>query len=204
MRVPRPRLWDVLFALAGAAALAGEGIVPGTGSAAVAVALALLACAPLAWSSQAPLTALLGVAVGLVACLVVFHPYDTAIFVAAIALYNVANFGDRRRSLLVGAGTAVFLVTVIVIIGPLVEVSRAIEMVVPGLSLTIGPPIVPPNWLRRKSWRGLPSEVAAVSDSVRKYSKPLPWISFVPDLVMTLTTPPAVRPNSAFAPLAMT
>jgi signal transduction histidine kinase len=90
--------------------------VRGTGSAVIAVALALLACAPLAWSSQAPLTALLGVAAGLVVCLAVFHPYDTAIFVAAIALYNVANFGDRRRSLLVGAGTAVFLVTVIVII----------------------------------------------------------------------------------------
>ena len=27
---------------------------------------------------------------------------------------------------------------------------------------------------------------------------------FVPDLVMTLTTPPAVRPNSAGAPVAMT
>src|SRR5258705_890587 len=115
MHVPRPRPWDVLFALAGAAALTGDGIVRGTGSVG-AVALALLACVPLAWSSQAPLTALLGVAAGLVACLVVFHPYVTAICVAAIALYNVANVGDRRRSLLVGAVTAVFLVTVIVII----------------------------------------------------------------------------------------
>ncbi len=78
--------------------------------------LSLAACVPLAWSSQAPLTALIATAAGLVVCAVVFKPYDTVILVAAIALYNVANFGDRRRSMLVGAGTAVFLVAVIVII----------------------------------------------------------------------------------------
>jgi signal transduction histidine kinase len=117
MRLPRPRLWDSLFALAGAAALTGEAIHRGTGSTGIALALSLVACLPLAWSSQAPLTALLGVAVGLVVCLAVFHPYETSIFVAAIALYNVASFGDRRRSLLVGAATAVILVTVIVIVG---------------------------------------------------------------------------------------
>jgi signal transduction histidine kinase len=116
MQIPRPRLWDVLFALAGAAALAVDGIARGTGSVGVAIALSLVACVPLAWSSQAPLTTLIAVAAGLVVCAVVFQPYDTVIFVAAIALYNVANFGDRRRSMLVGAGTAVFLVAVIVII----------------------------------------------------------------------------------------
>ncbi|OLE19664.1 MAG: hypothetical protein AUG88_00375 [Actinobacteria bacterium 13_1_20CM_4_68_12] len=57
MRIPRPRPWDVLFALAGAAALVAEGIHRGTGPVAVAIPLALLACLPLAWSSQAPLTA---------------------------------------------------------------------------------------------------------------------------------------------------
>ncbi len=39
---------------------------------------------------------------------------------------------------------------------------------------------------------------------MRWNSKTLPLTAFVPDLVMTLTTPPAVRPNSAGAPLAMT
>jgi signal transduction histidine kinase len=116
MHVPRPRPWDVLFALAGAAALAGEGIHSGTGSVGIAVALSLLACLPLAWGSQAPLTALLGVAAGLLICVPVFQPYDTAIWVLAVALFNVANLGDRRRSLVVGAGTAVFLVAVIMII----------------------------------------------------------------------------------------
>src|ERR1700694_5957978 len=43
-----------------------------------------------------------------------------------------------------------------------------------SLSLMSGPPKLPPNWLRRKLSRGLPSEVAAVRASVRKYSKALP------------------------------
>ena len=116
MRIPRPRPWDVLFALAGAAALVAEGIHRGTGSVAISIPLALLACLPLVWSSQAPLTALLGVAAGLLICVPVFQPYDTAVFVLAIALFNVARLGDRRRSLIVGAGTAVFLVAVIMIV----------------------------------------------------------------------------------------
>ncbi len=116
MHLPRPRPWDILFALAGAAALAGDGIHRGTGSAGIAVAVSLLACVPLAWRSQAPLTALLGVTAGLLVCLAVFQPYDTAIFVLAVALYSVASLGDRRRSLIVGAATAIFLVTVIMII----------------------------------------------------------------------------------------
>jgi signal transduction histidine kinase len=116
MRVPRPRPWDILLALAGAAALAGDGIHRGTGSIGIAVGLSLFACLPLAWCSQAPLTALLGVAASLLICVAVFQPYDTVIFVLALALYNVASLGDRRRSLVVGAGTAVFLVTVIMIV----------------------------------------------------------------------------------------
>jgi signal transduction histidine kinase len=116
MRLPRPRLWDVLFAVAGAAALIGDQIHRGNASVGIAIPLALVACLPLAWSSQAPLTALLSVAGGLLVCLAVFQPYDTAIFVLAIALYHVASLGDRRRSLIVGAATAVFLVTVIMVI----------------------------------------------------------------------------------------
>src|SRR6266576_1826641 len=116
MRPPRPRPWDVLFALAGAGALVGDQIHRGTGSLGLAIPLALIACLPLAWSSQAPLTALLATAAGLLVCLAVFQPYDTAVFVLAVALYNVASLGDRRRSLIVGAGTAVFLVAVIMIV----------------------------------------------------------------------------------------
>jgi signal transduction histidine kinase len=96
--------------------LVGDEIHRGTGSLGLAIPLALVACLPLAWSSQAPLRALLGTAAGLLVCLAAFQPYDTAIFVLAVALYSVASLGDRRRSLVVGAGTAVFLVAVIMII----------------------------------------------------------------------------------------
>jgi signal transduction histidine kinase len=116
MRIPRPRPWDIVFALAGAAALAGDGIHRGTGSTGVAVGLSLLACVPLAWSRHAPLAALLGVTAGLLVCLAVFQPYDTAVFVLAVALYSVASLGDRRRSLVVGAGTALLLVTLIMVV----------------------------------------------------------------------------------------
>ncbi len=116
MYLTRPRPWDILFALTGAAALVSEQIHRGNGSAGVAVALSLLTCLPLGWSSQAPVRAFLGTTVGLLACLAAFQPYDTAIFVLALSLYNVARVGDRRRSLVVGAGTALFLIAVIKII----------------------------------------------------------------------------------------
>src|SRR5882672_5283069 len=116
MRLAPPRRWDVLFALAAAGALVGDEIHRGTASVGIAIPLAVVACLPLAWRSQAPLTALLATAAGLLVCLAVFQPYDTAIFVLAVALYTVASLGDRRRSLIVGAGTAVFLVTLIMMI----------------------------------------------------------------------------------------
>jgi signal transduction histidine kinase len=126
MHLPRPRPWDLAFALGGAVALIVDGLDRGVASPAIVVALSLVACTPLAWRSRAPLAALLATAIGVVVCLAVFHPYDTAIFVAMIALYNVAALGDRRRSLVVGAGTAVFLVAVIVIISPESDTFREI------------------------------------------------------------------------------
>src|SRR5438132_7519992 len=78
MRVVRPRPWEILIALAGAAALVGDALYRGSGSVAIAIPLALVACLPLAWSSQAPLTSLLVSTAGLLVCLAVFHPYHTA------------------------------------------------------------------------------------------------------------------------------
>jgi signal transduction histidine kinase len=76
--------------------------------------LALAACAPLVWRRDAPIAVLLLVFCGCLACLPVFEPYDTAVFVVMIALYTVGASGDRRRSLAVGAVSAVVLVVVIV------------------------------------------------------------------------------------------
>jgi signal transduction histidine kinase len=118
MHLPPPRRWDLVFAVVGTAALIVDGLNRGKGSVASVLALSVLACIPLAWRSRAPLIALLATTAGLVVCLAVFEPYDTAIVALMIALYTVAACGDRRRSLIVGVGTAAFLVAVIVIISP--------------------------------------------------------------------------------------
>src|SRR5260221_11517377 len=102
MQLPRPRPWEILIALAGAGALIGDALYRGPGSVAIAIPLALIACLPLAWSRQKPLTSLLASTAGLLVCLAVFQPYHAAVFVLAVAFYNVAAPGDRRRSPIVG------------------------------------------------------------------------------------------------------
>src|SRR6266576_4200038 len=64
MRAARPRPWEMLLALAGATALVGDALYRGSGSVALAIPLALIACLPLAWSGQAPLRALLATTAG--------------------------------------------------------------------------------------------------------------------------------------------
>ena len=138
MQLPRPRPWEILIALAGATTLVGDALYRGSGSVALAIPLALIACLPIAWSSQEPLTALLATTAGLVVCLAVFQPYHSAIFVLAVALYNVAALGDRRRSLIVGAATAAFVVVVIVVIADNVAVNTAIRLGVVFAALVLG------------------------------------------------------------------
>lgn len=113
MLLPLPRARDLCLAVLGAAVLTADGLTRQSAPAVVIVPVAVAACLPLAWRTRAPLPALLGSAVGLVACLALFHPYDTSIVIAMVGLFTVALRGDRRRSLLVGAGTAVFLAVVI-------------------------------------------------------------------------------------------
>src|SRR6267143_1786701 len=138
MQLPRPRPWEILIALAGVAALVGDALYRGSGSVALAIPLALIACLPLAWSSQKPLAMLLATTAGLLVCLAIFQPYHTAIFVLAAALYNVAALGDRRRSLIVGAATAAFVVAVIVVIADNVAVNTAIRLGVVFAALVLG------------------------------------------------------------------
>src|SRR6266852_4469590 len=138
MQLPRPRPLEILIALAGAAALVGDALYRGSGSVALTIPLAVIACLPLAWSSQKPLTALLATTAGLIVCLAVFQPYHTAIFVLAAALYNVASLGDRRRSLIVGAATAAFVVVVIVVIADNVAINTAIRLGVVFAALVLG------------------------------------------------------------------
>src|SRR3954453_6488247 len=138
MQLPRPRPWEILIALVAAAALVGDALYRGSGSVAIAIPLALIACLPLAWSSQKPLTALIATTAGLIVCLAAFQPYHTAIFVLAAALFNVATLGDRRRSLIVGAATAAFVVVVIVVIADNVAINTAIRLGVVFAALVLG------------------------------------------------------------------
>src|SRR5260370_2211441 len=126
------------LAFAGAAAWVGDALYRGSGSVAIAIPVALIACLPLAWSSQKPLTALLASTAGLIVCLAVFQPYHTAIFVLAAGLYNVASLGDRRRSLIVGTATAAFVVVVIVVIADNVAINTAIRLRVVFPALVLG------------------------------------------------------------------
>ena len=138
MHVSRPRPWEFLIAVAAAAALAGDAAYRGSGSVGVAIPLALVACLPLAWSRQVPLATLLGTTAGTLVCLAVFKPYHTAIIPLAAALYVVADRGDRRRSLIVGAATALLVVAVIVFIGDNVAVNTAVRLGVVLGVLVIG------------------------------------------------------------------
>ncbi|HMJ33383.1 MAG TPA: histidine kinase [Baekduia sp.] len=115
MELRRPRLPDVALAVVGAAVLVADGVNRRHGASLPAAdyVLALVACAPLAWRSVAPLTVLLAMFAGLIACLAAFEPYDTAIVLVMIPLYTVAVVGGRRRSIAVGVGTAVVLVAII-------------------------------------------------------------------------------------------
>jgi signal transduction histidine kinase len=138
MHLARPRPWEIAIALAGAAALVGDAIFRGSGSIALAIPLAVLACAPLAWSARAPLPALLATTAGLLLCLAVFQPYHAAIFVLAVPLYSVASLGDRRRSVIVGAATAAFVVVVVVVIADNVAVNTAVRLGVVFAAVVLG------------------------------------------------------------------
>jgi signal transduction histidine kinase len=113
-RIPRPPLADAVLAAAAGGALIIEGIDRHGAVPIVGCVVAILAAAPLAWRRSAPLAVLGAVFCGAVAALPLLHPYDTAVVVVMVALYTVGEQGARRRSLAVGAITAVLLVVVVV------------------------------------------------------------------------------------------
>src|SRR4029453_8783343 len=69
------------------------------------------------------------------------------------------------------------------------------------LAFQIGPPSVPPNWLRwkrvRLSRERLFAQELASSLSLRKYSNAAPWKSLDPPRVIMFTAPPSDLPNCA-------
>jgi signal transduction histidine kinase len=138
MQLGRPRPWELMIALAATAALVVDAAYRGSGTLGVAIPLALVACLPLAWSSQAPLPALLATTAGTLVCLAVFKPYHAAIIPLAAALYAVASVGDRRRSLIVGAAAAALVFVVILVISDNVAINTAIRLGLVFGALAIG------------------------------------------------------------------
>jgi signal transduction histidine kinase len=117
MLIRRLGLWNVTLAVAGAAALIVEGEVRAKGELSPAwIVLALAAAAPLAWRTRAPLAALAGVELGAILSVVAFDAAETATALVIVELYTAAFLGDRQRSLVVGAVTAIGVIALIVIV----------------------------------------------------------------------------------------
>ena len=64
----------------------------------------------------------------LLVCVAVFHPYDVATAVLALALYRVASLGDRRCSLLVGTAAAALVVSIAVVVSDSVAANAAVRL----------------------------------------------------------------------------
>jgi signal transduction histidine kinase len=95
------------------------------GLSAGAYALAIVAAAPLAWRSRAPLAALIGVEVGAVVCAAAFGASWAATAVVLVQLFTVALLGDRQRSVLIGGVTAIAVIVAVVLIDGTVELTGA-------------------------------------------------------------------------------
>lgn len=126
--VPQRRLlsWDVALAVAAAAALIVEGQPRSSGGLSPGdYLLAIGAAAPLAWRSRAPLAALIGVELGAVICAVAFDASWSATAIVLIQLFTVALLGNRSRSLVAGAITAIGVVLAVILIDGKVELTGA-------------------------------------------------------------------------------
>jgi signal transduction histidine kinase len=117
--------WNVALAAAAAIALIVEGHQEAHGGlAAGAWVLAAATAAPLAWRTRAPLAALVAVEVGAVLSVVAFHASWAATAIVIVQLFTVALLGDRLRSLVVGAVTAIAVIVAIVLVAGTVELNE--------------------------------------------------------------------------------
>jgi signal transduction histidine kinase len=117
MPIRRLGYWNLALALAGAVALIVDGEAHAkSGLSPAAFLLAVVAAAPLAWRTRAPLAALIAVEVGAVLCVAAFHAGVAATGLVLVELYTVALLGDRQRSVVVGALTAIGVILAIVLV----------------------------------------------------------------------------------------
>src|SRR5947209_1223341 len=137
MSMPRVRSWNVVLAAAGAAALIIEGHVRAKGGLSPGdYVLAVAAAVPLVWGTRAPLPVLAGVAAGAILCDAAFDAGWSATAIVAVQLYTVALLGDRLRSLIVGALTAIVVIAAIVAIDGSFD-ARSIAIRVPLVFATL-------------------------------------------------------------------
>ncbi len=140
MLIRRLASWNVALAALGAVALILEaqlrvkgGLSPG------AYVLALAAAAPLAWRTRTPLAALVGVEAGALLCAAAFDASWAATGMVIVELYTVALLGDRQRSLVVGAGTAIVVIIAIVLIDGSLELTGVgLRLLLVFASLALG------------------------------------------------------------------
>lgn len=141
MRLLRPLPLDVALAgLAFAALLADAVLQPeGGGFAAATIPLGLAATVPLAWRRLAPVAVLLVCVPFLVAYAALVGSGNVVTAIAMLLLYSVAVAGDRRRSLLIGAISAVFLGVVISLLAPGDELTqKALRLLLVLAALGVG------------------------------------------------------------------
>jgi signal transduction histidine kinase len=127
MRSRRLPWWDLALVLAAAAGLVVEGQLRASGGlSAASYVLAIAAAVPLVWRSRAPLAALFGVELGAVLCAAAFDASWSATALVLVQLFAVALVGNRSRSLLLGALTAIGVVLAIILIDGTVEPTGAV------------------------------------------------------------------------------
>jgi signal transduction histidine kinase len=137
MSIARPRPWNLAVAAAGAATLIIEGQVRAKGGLSPGeYVLAVFAAVPLAWGTLAPLPALAGVAAGAILCDAAFDAGWSATAIVVVQLFTVALLGDRVRSLIAGAVTAIVVIIAIVAVDGFVDV-RSIAIRVPLVFATL-------------------------------------------------------------------
>ena len=111
------RASDLLLVVACAIAVFVEALLRGPADLApVAYLLALLAAAPLGFRTRAPLASLVVAEAVAVACAAVLHASWSVTVIVFIELYTVARLGDRQRSIVIGAATAVLVVLAILLV----------------------------------------------------------------------------------------
>ena len=131
---------DVVLAAAAVAALLVEGNLRANGGLSAGwYFLAIAAGAPLAWRTRAPLLALVAVEAGALASAAAFSAHWAALAVLLFQLYTVALLGDRQRSVLVAAFTAVAVAIAVLLIGDNTEVTAmALHVVLVLAAVAVG------------------------------------------------------------------